>query len=149
VRICCSNWPMCKLPSPRLDLATKIAVAVIPDERDKFDLLERWFSDGTDICKDFVIGDKVSSFLRQHKVHTVVIFARTYQAGAAWVAELLQQRGHGLDISVLGSGDEPFPALFDHDLSEYPVPRIRAWRSIRIAVAGDRPINVHDCGLRT
>jgi hypothetical protein len=44
-----------------------------PDESNQPDLLERWFSDGTDIRRDSVIGEKVSSFLRQHKTRSVVI----------------------------------------------------------------------------
>ena len=58
---------------PTADLATKIAVAIIPDARNQPDLLERWFSDGTDIRRDSVIGVKVSSFLRHHKTRSVVI----------------------------------------------------------------------------
>ena len=37
------------------------------------DLLEHWFSDETDIRQDSIIGERVSSFLRQHKVRSVVI----------------------------------------------------------------------------
>jgi hypothetical protein len=58
---------------PTADLATKIVVAIIPDERNQPDLLERWFSDGSDIRRDSVIGEKVSSFLRQNKTRSVVI----------------------------------------------------------------------------
>jgi hypothetical protein len=58
---------------PTADLATKIAVAVIPDESNEPDLLERWFSEGTDIRHNSVIGEKVSSFLRQHQVRSVVV----------------------------------------------------------------------------
>ena len=56
---------------PTADLATKVAVA-----RNQPDLLERWFSEGTDIRHDSVIGDKVSSFLRQHRVLSVVVADR-------------------------------------------------------------------------
>jgi hypothetical protein len=58
---------------PTADLATKIAVAVIPDEGNQPDLVERWFSDGTDIRHDPVIGDKVSGFLRQNNIRSVVV----------------------------------------------------------------------------
>jgi hypothetical protein len=61
---------------PTADLATKIAVAIIPDESNQPDLLERWFSDGTDIRRDSVIGEKVSSFLRQHKTRSLRFPAR-------------------------------------------------------------------------
>ena len=57
---------------PTADLATKIAVSIVPDERSQPDLLERWFSSGNDIRHDFVIGEKVSDFLRQHQVLSVV-----------------------------------------------------------------------------
>jgi hypothetical protein len=57
---------------PTGDLATKIAVAIIPDEGSQPDLLERWFSEGTDIRLDSLIGDKVSDFLRQHQVRSIV-----------------------------------------------------------------------------
>jgi hypothetical protein len=57
---------------PTADLATKIAVSVVPDERNQPDLLERWYSDGTDIRSDSVIGEKVSDFLRQNQVRSVV-----------------------------------------------------------------------------
>jgi len=58
---------------PTADLATKIAVAVIPDERSQPDLLERWFSEGADIRNDSVVGEKVSDFLRQNQVRSVVV----------------------------------------------------------------------------
>jgi hypothetical protein len=61
---------------PTADLATKVAVSVVPDARNQPDLLERWFSEGTDIRHDSVIGDKVSSFLRQHRVLSVVVADR-------------------------------------------------------------------------
>jgi len=57
---------------PTADLATKIAVSVIPDARNQPDLLERWFSEGTDIRHDDKIGEKVFAFLRMHEVRSVV-----------------------------------------------------------------------------
>lgn len=61
---------------PTADLATKIAVSVVPDERNQPDLIERWFSEGSDIRHDSVIGDEVSSFLRKHEVRSVVVADR-------------------------------------------------------------------------
>jgi len=58
---------------PTADLATKIAVSILPDERSQPDLLERWFSEGTDIRSDSVIGEKISDFLRQHQVRSVIL----------------------------------------------------------------------------
>ena len=61
---------------PTADLATKIAVSILPDEGSDPDLIERWFSEGADIRYDSVIGDKVSSFLRMHEVRSVVVADR-------------------------------------------------------------------------
>lgn len=58
---------------PTADLATKIAVSILPDERSQPDLLKRWFTEGTDIRNDSVIGEKISDFLRQHQVRSVVL----------------------------------------------------------------------------
>ena len=58
---------------PTADLATKIAVAVIPDEGSHPDLLERWFSEGTDIRHDSFVGERVSEFLRRNQVRSVVV----------------------------------------------------------------------------
>ena len=44
---------------PTADLATKIAVSIVPDERSQPDLLERWFSEGNDIRNDAVTGEKI------------------------------------------------------------------------------------------
>ena len=61
---------------PTADLATKIAVSVLPDERSDPDLIERWFSEGSDIRYDSDIGDKISSFLRKHEVRSVAMVDR-------------------------------------------------------------------------
>lgn len=58
---------------PTADLATKIAVAVVPDEGSQPDLLERWFSESTDIRHDSIVGEKVSDFLRRNQVRSVVV----------------------------------------------------------------------------
>jgi len=64
------------LYGPTADLATKIAVAIIPDEGSQPDLLERWFSETTDIRNDRFVGEKVSEFLRRNQVRSVVIADR-------------------------------------------------------------------------
>jgi len=61
------------LYGPTADLATKIAVAVIPDESNEPDLLERWFSEGTDIRRDYSVWERVSDFLRRNQVRSVVV----------------------------------------------------------------------------
>jgi hypothetical protein len=54
-----SGYPLATVAfyGPTADLATKIAVAVIPDEGSQPDLLERWFSEGTDIRHDSFVGE--------------------------------------------------------------------------------------------
>src|SRR5258707_13018006 len=47
------------LYGPTADLATKIAVSIIPDERNSPDQLERWFSEGIDIRCDPVVGEQI------------------------------------------------------------------------------------------
>jgi hypothetical protein len=64
------------LYGPTADLATKIAVAIIPDEGSEPDLLERWFSETTDIRNDPFVGEKISEFLRRNQVRSVVIADR-------------------------------------------------------------------------
>ena len=58
---------------PTADLATKIAVSIIPDERNSPDQLERWFSEGIDVRRDPVVGEQVLAFLRQHQARSVVV----------------------------------------------------------------------------
>jgi hypothetical protein len=58
---------------PTADLATKIAVAIIPDERNSPDQLERWFSEGIDVRRDPAVGEQVLAFLRQHQARSVVV----------------------------------------------------------------------------
>ena len=58
---------------PTADLATKIAVSIIPDERNSPDQLERWFSEGIDVRRDPVVGEQIQAFLRQHQARSVVV----------------------------------------------------------------------------
>jgi hypothetical protein len=52
------------LYGPTADLATKIAVSIIPDERKPPDVLERWFSEDIDVRHDPVVGEQTQAFLR-------------------------------------------------------------------------------------
>ena len=47
------------LYGPTADLATKIAVSIIPDERKPPDVLERWFSEDIDVRHDPVVGEQI------------------------------------------------------------------------------------------
>ena len=49
------------LYGPSADLATKIAVSIIPDERKPPDVLERWFSEDIDVRHDPVVGEQIQS----------------------------------------------------------------------------------------
>ena len=50
------------LYGPTADLATKIAVSIIPDERKPPDVLERWFSEDIDVRHDPVVGEHLPTF---------------------------------------------------------------------------------------
>lgn len=56
---------------PTAALATKVAVSIIPDERNQPDQLERWFSEQVDIRHDPRVGEQIEAFLRQHNVRSV------------------------------------------------------------------------------
>src|SRR5258708_823203 len=64
------------LYGPTADLATKIAVSIIPDERKPPDVLERWFSEDIDVRHDPVVGEQIQPFLRQHQARSVVVTDR-------------------------------------------------------------------------
>src|SRR5882762_1565472 len=59
------------LYGPTADLATKIVVSIFKEEGEEPDLLERWFSDGSDIRRDPLIERKIETFFREHPVLTV------------------------------------------------------------------------------
>jgi len=61
---------------PTAELATKIAVSIIPDERNSPDQLERWHSEGIDVRLDPVVGEQVLAFLRQHQARSVIVTDR-------------------------------------------------------------------------
>ena len=58
---------------PTADLATKVAVAIVRDERSEPDPLERWFSKDMDVRADPVVGEQVLAFLREHAAKSVVV----------------------------------------------------------------------------
>jgi hypothetical protein len=58
---------------PTAERATKVAVSIVPDERNQPSLLERWFSEDTDVRSDPIVGAKVLAFLRQHQALSVVV----------------------------------------------------------------------------
>jgi len=61
------------LYGPTADLATKIAVGIISDERNSPDLLERWVSEDIDVRRDSVVGEQIRAFQRQHQDRSVVV----------------------------------------------------------------------------
>src|SRR3982074_1074707 len=64
------------LYGPTADLATKIAVSIIPDERKPPEVLERWFSEDIDVRHDPVVGEQIQAFLRRHQARSVVVTDR-------------------------------------------------------------------------
>jgi hypothetical protein len=61
------------LYGPDDQVATKVAVGIIDREGGEVVALERWFSDGVDICLDHAVESAVVEFIRSHAVHTVVM----------------------------------------------------------------------------
>jgi len=58
---------------PNADLATKVAVAIIRDERSDADPLQRWFTEDLDVRTDPAVGEQVLAFLREHAAKSVVV----------------------------------------------------------------------------
>jgi hypothetical protein len=58
---------------PTADIATKVAVAIVRDERSEPDPLERWFSEDIDVRTDPAVGEQVLAFLREHAAKSVVV----------------------------------------------------------------------------
>jgi hypothetical protein len=61
---------------PTAALATKVAISIVPDERNQPDRLERWFSEQGDIRHDDGVGEQIGAFLRQHNVRSVAMVDR-------------------------------------------------------------------------
>ena len=58
---------------PSDEVASKVAVGIVPAEDAEADPLERWFSDDRDARKDSTIGESILAFIRQHGAKTVVM----------------------------------------------------------------------------
>jgi hypothetical protein len=74
------------LYGPTADLATKIAVSIIPNERKSPHLLERWFFKDIDVRHDPVVGEQIQAFLRQHQARSVVVPAGVPRGGGDGLA---------------------------------------------------------------
>jgi hypothetical protein len=61
---------------PTAALATKVAISIVPDERNQPDQLERWFSEQGDIRHDDRVGEQIEAFLSQHNVRSVAMVDR-------------------------------------------------------------------------
>ena len=61
---------------PSGDVATKVAVGIVPEEHAEADPLKRWFSDDHDVRNDATIGEEILTFIRQHSARTVVMSDR-------------------------------------------------------------------------
>jgi hypothetical protein len=58
---------------PTNELASKVAVAIIPKADAEPVALERWFGDGPDVRKDPIIAAAILTMLEEHKALTVVM----------------------------------------------------------------------------
>jgi hypothetical protein len=58
---------------PTAEFASKVAVAVFRTEGGEPDVLERFFSEGTDVRFDEAVGEKVLSVIESHGVQSVVM----------------------------------------------------------------------------
>jgi hypothetical protein len=58
---------------PDLKRASKVAVAIMPNENTEPLALERWFSVERDVRNDPVITQKISEFIEAHKVKSVTM----------------------------------------------------------------------------
>jgi hypothetical protein len=58
---------------PTADFASKVAVGVFRTETEDPDVLERFFSEGTDVRFDKAVGEKVLSVIESHGVQSVMM----------------------------------------------------------------------------
>jgi hypothetical protein len=61
---------------PSDELASKVAVGLVPVEGAAADPIERWFSEDRDVRKDPTIGEEILSFIHKHGAKTVVMSDR-------------------------------------------------------------------------
>jgi hypothetical protein len=58
---------------PTAEEATKVAVGIVRREGAEPELLERWFSETTDVRSDARIGEEILTFIQTHEVKTVLM----------------------------------------------------------------------------
>ena len=58
---------------PNNEVASKVAVGIVPAEHAEAEPVERWLSDDLDVRKDSTIGEHILAFIRQHGAKTVVM----------------------------------------------------------------------------
>ena len=56
--------------------ATKVAVGIVPDEGAQPSVLERWFSEVSDIRVDRATNEEIISFIKENRAKSVVIADR-------------------------------------------------------------------------
>ena len=61
---------------PSGDVASKVAVGIVPEEDGEANALERWLSDDHDVRTDPAIGEEILAFIRLHGAKTVVMSDR-------------------------------------------------------------------------
>jgi hypothetical protein len=61
---------------PDNQLASKVAVGIVPAEGAQADPLRRWFATAGDARKDATIGEEILSFIREHGAKAVVVTDR-------------------------------------------------------------------------
>jgi len=61
---------------PDDQLATKVVVGIVPDEARGVALLERWFSEESDVRLDTSIHQDILAFIRSHQARSVVMTDR-------------------------------------------------------------------------
>lgn len=61
---------------PSDEVASKVAVGIVPAENAEADPLERWFSNDLDVRRDAVVGEEILAFVRAHGAKTVVMTDR-------------------------------------------------------------------------
>lgn len=61
---------------PNDEIASKVAVSIVPAEGAEADPLERWFSDDLDVRRDSTIGEEILAFIRRHEAKSVVMADR-------------------------------------------------------------------------
>lgn len=61
---------------PNDELASKVAVGIIPAEGAEAEPLERWSTEDGDVRRDLAIGEQILAFIRQQSAKTVVMSDR-------------------------------------------------------------------------